>query len=238
MSWEVLLLAGGIILVGAVVQGSVGYGLNLIAGPLLALIAPGVVPVPILRIACVRAGAYALRERKAVQWRGVGWAMTGRLPGNLLGLLALATLPVTGFNLVIGTTVLVCVVLSVITWRPRVTPPHLVMAGTASGAFGTVAAFGGPPVALLYQNESGPAVRATLNTFFLLASVSSVVTLAVAGQVRAEHLVAAATLLPFIAIGYLVSGPLRGVLTGPRLRAAILGVAAASAVVLIVRSLV
>ncbi len=238
MSWEVLLLAGAIIGVGAVVQGAVGYGLNLIAGPLLALIDPVFVPVPILIIACVLAGAYALRERKAVQWRGVGWAMTGRLPGNLLGLLALATLPVTGFNLVIGTTVLLCVVLSVITWRPRVTPPNLVVAGTASGAFGTVSAIGGPPVALLYQNESGPAVRATLNAFFLLASVSSVVTLAVAGQVRGEHLVAAATLLPFIAVGYLVSGPLRGVLSGPRLRAAILGVAAASALVLIVRSLV
>ncbi|MFC5287923.1 sulfite exporter TauE/SafE family protein [Actinokineospora guangxiensis] len=237
MSWTVLLAAGGIVLIGAVVQGAVGYGLNLIAGPLLALLDPVFVPVPILLIACFLAGAYALRELRAVQWHGVGWAMVGRVPGNLLGVLALALLPVSGFNLVIGATVLLCVVLSVLTWRPRVTRPGLVVAGTASGAFGTVSAIGGPPMALLYQNESGPAVRATLNAFFLVASVSSVVTLAVAGQVRGEHLVAGAMLLPFIAVGYLVSGPLRDLLAGPRLRVAVLGVAGASALVLIGRSI-
>lgn len=236
MSWTVLALAGMIVLAGAVVQGAVGYGLNLISGPLLALLDPVFVPVPVLLIAVALSAALTLRERTAVQWRGVGWAMTGRIPGNLLGLLALVTLPVAGFNLVIGTTVLVCVVLSVVTWRPRITAPNLVVAGTASGAFGTVSAIGGPPVALLYQNESGPTVRATLNAFFLLAAVSSVVTLAVAGQVRGEHLVAAAALLPFIAVGFVVSGPLRRLLSGGRLRIAVLAVAAASAAMLIAKS--
>ena len=237
MSWTVLVVAGLIVLIGAVVQGAVGYGLNLISGPLLALLDPVFVPVPVLLIACALAAALTVRELSSVQWRGVGWAMVGRIPGNLLGLLALVLLPVTGFNLVIGITVLACVVLSVVTWRPRITRPSLVVAGTASGAFGTVSAIGGPPIALLYQNESGPTVRATLSAFFLLASVSSVTTLAVAGQVRGEHLVAAAALLPFIAGGFLVSGPLRTVLSGGRLRIAVLGVAAASAVVLIGKSI-
>ncbi|GGS34088.1 MULTISPECIES: sulfite exporter TauE/SafE family protein [Actinokineospora] len=238
MSWTVIALAGSIMLAAAVVQGAVGYGLNLISGPLLALLDPVFVPVPILFVACVLAAALSLRERRAIDWRGVGWAMVGRLPGNLLGLLALVLLPVTGFNLVIGLTVLACVVLSVVTWRPRVTPPGLVVAGTASGVFGTVSAIGGPPMALLYQNQAGPTVRATLNAFFLLAAVSSVATLAFAGQVRGEHLVAAAALVPFIVVGFLISGPARRLVAGPRLRVAVLAIAAASAVLLIIRSVV
>ncbi|MGW5051805.1 sulfite exporter TauE/SafE family protein [Actinokineospora sp. NPDC004072] len=238
MSWTVVACAGVIMLVAAVVQGAVGYGLNLISGPLLALLDPVFVPVPILFVACVLAAGLSVRERKAIDWSGVGWAMAGRVPGNLLGLLALVALPVTGFNLVIGATVLVCVVLSVVTWRPRVTRSGLVVAGTASGVFGTVSAIGGPPMALLYQNQAGPTVRATLNAFFLLAAVSSVVTLAAAGQVRGEHLVAAAALTPFVVVGFLLSGPARALVAGPRLRVAVLAIAAASAVLLIVRSAV
>lgn len=237
MTWTVLAVAGMVVLVGSIVQGAVGFGLNLIGGPLLALLDPVFVPVPVLLIACVLAAALTLRELRSVEWRGVGWAMVGRVPGNLLGLLALVLLPVAGFNLVIGATVLVCVVLSVITWRPKVTAPNLVVAGTASGAFGTVSAIGGPPIALLYQNQAGPTVRATLNAFFLIAALSSVATLAVAGQVRGEHLTAAAALTPFVAVGFLISGPARNLLSGARLRAAVLGIAAASALGLIIRSL-
>ncbi|MFB9903926.1 sulfite exporter TauE/SafE family protein [Allokutzneria oryzae] len=231
-----LLIAGVVILAGAVIQGAVGYGLNLLAGPLLALIDPMLVPVPVLMIACVQAALAVLREHRHTDWRGVGWAMLGRVPGNVLGVLAVAALPLTQFNLVIGLSVLACVGLSLLSLRLEPTRPGLVVAGVASGAFGTASSIGGPPIALLYQHSSGPTVRATLGAYFLLASVSSVVTLWIAGQVRVEHLGAAAVLLPFMLAGFAVSGPLRKFLGGSRLRYAVLAVAGVSAAFLVVRN--
>jgi len=231
-----LLLAGTVLLIGSIVQGTVGYGLNLVAGPILVLLDPMLVPVPVLLVATVQAVNAAVREFAHVEWRGVGWAMLGRLPGNLLGVLAVATLPVLGFNLLVAFSVLACVALSLITWSPRPTTRGLVLAGVASGAFGTSASLGGPPVALLYQNEKGPTVRATLAAYFFLASLSSLVTLAAAGQVTGEHLRAALVLLPFVLVGFVLSGPLRRHVDGGRMRIAVLTIAAVGSVVLIVRS--
>nr|WP_243754461.1 sulfite exporter TauE/SafE family protein [Labedaea rhizosphaerae] len=233
---QLLLVAGLIMLAGALVQGVVGYGLNLLAGPLMALIDPALVPVPLLLVACGNAVMSATRERGHIEWRNVWWALGGRIPGNILGVLAIALLPARGFNLAVGLSVLVCVGLSLITWTPKLNRHSLVVAGTASGAFGTTSAIGGPPIALLYQNEEGPTVRATLGVYFLLSSVSSLVTLLVVGEVKVEHLWIALLLVPFMAVGFLLSSPLRKFVEGPRLRTGILAVAGLAAVVLVGKS--
>jgi hypothetical protein len=112
-----------------------------------------------------------------------------------------------------------------------------VIAGIASGAGGTAASIGGPPIALLYQSEAGPRVRGTIGGYFILGSVTSIVALAAADQVTSESLVSAALLTPFLLIGFALSGPARRVLDNGRTRWAVLAVAAASAVVLIGRAL-
>ena len=230
-----LLVAGLVVLVGALVQGAVGFGMNLLAGPLLMLLDPSLVPVPVLFVAIGHAALGVLRERTHTDWRGVGWAMLGRLPGNALGMLAVALLPVGGFTAVVAASVLVCVVLSLVAWRPAPTPPGLVAAGAASGAFGTASAIGGPPIALMYQHSRGPTTRATLSAYFLLASLSSVGMLAAAGQVHTEHLRAAAVLLPFMLAGFALSSPIRRWVDGAVLRYGVLGVASLGAVILLVR---
>jgi len=232
-----LLVAGLIMLTGAIVQGVVGYGLNLIAGPLMALLDPALVPVPLLLVACGNAVMSATRERGHIEWRNVWWALAGRIPGNVLGVLAIALLPTRGFNLAVGLSVLVCVGLSLITWTPKLNRPSLVVAGTASGAFGTTSAIGGPPIALLYQNSKGPTVRSTLGVYFLLSSISSLVTLFVVGEVHMTHVWTALILVPFMAAGFLLSGPLRKFVEGPRLRTGILAIAGIAAVLLVGKSL-
>jgi hypothetical protein len=129
-----------------------------------------------------------------------------------------------------------CVVLSLLSWRPRPRPRALVIAGIASGAGGTAASIGGPPIALLYQGESGPRVRGTIGGYFVLGSVTSIAALAAADQVTSESLVSAALLSPFLLCGFALSGPARRVLDNGRTRWAVLAVAAASAVVLIGRA--
>ena len=225
------------ILAGAVVQGAVGFGMNLVAAPLLVLLDPNLVPVPMLLVGSTHAVMSVLREHTHADWSGVGWAMLGRLPGTVLGVLAVATLPGRGLAVVVAASVLVCVALSVITWHPRPEPRALVLAGVASGTFGTAAAIGGPPVALLYQHSAGSTVRATMGAYFVLGSGLSVAGLAVAGEVGAADVWAAVLLTPFLLAGFALSGPARRWLDGRWLRPAVLVVSAGGAVLLILRSL-
>ncbi|SDP97704.1 sulfite exporter TauE/SafE family protein [Lentzea jiangxiensis] len=236
MSWGLLAVAGVVVACGGLLQGLIGFGLALVAVPLLALLDPALVPVPVLVVACAHAVMSLAREFRHVDWRGVGWAMLGRLPGTAVGIWIVDSLDPGSFGVVVGGAVLACVLLSVTSWRPRPTPPSLVTAGVASGSFGTATSIGGPMVALLYQDQSGPQVRATLGAFFVLGSGASIIGLSATGNVTAHAVWSGVLLIPFLVAGFLLSGPLRGKVDARGVRTPTLVVAGASAVVLIVRS--
>jgi uncharacterized protein len=229
-------VAGLVMAAGALVQGLVGFGMNLLAAPLLALLDPALVPVPILLAGTAHSVLSLARERRHADWRGVGWAMVGRLPGTALGALAVALLPHRGFAVVVGFAVLACVLLSVVSWRPQPKPGALVVAGVASGAFGTASSIGGPPIALRYQHSAGPRVRATLAAYFVMGSLISVAALAAVGAVTTRQLVLAVALLPFLVAGFAMSGPARRWLDARWLRPGLLTVATVGALMLIVRN--
>ncbi|WP_175454996.1 sulfite exporter TauE/SafE family protein [Actinopolyspora saharensis] len=237
MSIWMLLLAGTIVLGGAIVQGSVGFGMNLIAAPLLAIADPVLVPVPLLITGSAFAVLPLLRERGQADWRGVRWGLFGRVPGAVIGVAALALLPGKWLAVLIATVVLISVGLSLLTWHPTPVPGTLFTAGLFSGVFGTAAAVGGPPIALVYQHNAGPTVRSTLSAYFALGSLLSLGVLLLSGQVQGQQLLAAAALFPFALLGFLISGPLRHLLDRGRTRPALLLVAAFSAVVLLFKAL-
>lgn len=233
-----IVIAGLFVTLGALVQGTAGFGLALVAVPFLAVLAPELVPVPMVLAGGVISVLVLLRERADADWAGVGWALLGGLPGAALGALAVATLPARLFLVVVAGSVLVCAALSALRWKPRPTVPGLLVAGVASGVAGTAASIGGPPVALLYQGESGPRVRATMAAYFAGATAQSVLALLVAGQVTAGSLTHAALLLPFLAVGFLLSYPARRLLDAGWVRPAVLVVSAVGAVLLLGTTLV
>lgn len=233
-----LLVAGGIVLFGALVQGAVGFGMNLVAAPVLALIDHTLVPVPLLIVAAGHSLLAVARERQDADWRGVRWAIAGRVPGTVFGVWAVAALPQRPFLAVVGVAVLLCLLLSVSTWHPRPTRGPLLVAGMASGILGTSASIGGPPVALLYQHSPGPTIRSTMAACLAIGTSLSLVGLGIGGQVHLGDLRAAAVLAPFLIVGFLLSGPLRKRLDAGPIRYAVLAVSAISSVALIVRSVV
>lgn len=234
---ETILVAGAAIAIGGLVQGLVGFGLALVAVPIVTLVSPDLVPVPVLVVNLAHAALSLARERPHVDRAGVGWAMAGRLPGTAVGVLVVDRLAGPAFGIFVGVAVLAGVILSLVSWRPSPTPRSLVVAGVVSGSFGTAMSISGPPVALLYQDRPGPQVRSTLGAYFLLGALLSLAALAVAGQVTAHGLVAGASLVPFLLVGFAASGPMRRVIDGPGLRLAVLLLAGGSAVLLIGRSL-
>lgn len=236
MTLGALAVAGLIVAAGAAVQGAVGIGMALLATPLLALVDPALVPAPMIMLATVHAVLAVARDGRHADWRGVGWAMLGRLPGTALGVLAVVVLSQRAFGMLVGLCVLAFAGLSLSTWRPRPKPGSLVAAGVVSGAGATAAGIGGPPIALLYQDVSGARVRGTIASYFVLGSVVSIAALASVGQVTAESMESAALLTPFLITGFVLSGPARRILDDGWTRPAVLTVAATSAVLLILRS--
>ncbi|MFB9892145.1 sulfite exporter TauE/SafE family protein [Planobispora takensis] len=175
-------------------------------------------------------------EWRRVDWRGLGFALLGRLPGSLLGGLVVVYVSTRALGVMVGAMVLVAVALTVRAAAVPRNPATLAGAGFVSGVTGTATGIGGPPMALVYQNAKGPQIRATLAMFFFLSAAQSLVILAVLGRLPARALGFGAVLIPFLVAGFLVSGPLRRYLDGGRVRAAILTVAALSALGLILQS--
>lgn len=232
-----LLVAGAAVALGGLVQGLVGFGMALVAVPIVALVEPGLLPVPVLIAATVHAGLSLARERGDVAWTEVGWALAGRVPGTVVGVVLVDRLAGRAFGLLVGGAVLGGVLVSLVAWRPEPTPRALVVAGVVSGSFGTSMSIGGPPLALLYQDRLGPQVRSTLGAYFVLGALLSLASLGVAGQVTARQLGVGAALVPFLLAGFAASGPLRARVDGNGLRVPVLVLSAGSAVLLVGRSL-
>jgi uncharacterized membrane protein YfcA len=232
-----LLIAGIALAVGATVQGMVGFGISLVAIPVIAIIRPDLLPGPLLLAASVLPVLSVLRERAYVDWRGVRWAMVGRIPGTAIGIFVVDSLAPRAFFAFVGSGVLAVTLLSMVSWRPDRNRPTLATAGLVSGAFGTAMAIGGPPLALLYQREQAACIRSTLGAYFMIGGTLSTASLAWTGHMDRHDLGLAAALIPFLILGFALSGPARRLLDGGRIRYAVLGFAAASALVLILHSL-
>lgn len=223
--------------VGAVVQGGVGFGLGLVAAPVLTMLDPTLMPGAI-QVVNVTLPLFTLAaEWRRVDWRGLGFAVLGRLPGSALGALVVVYVSVSTLGVLVGAMVLVAVALTA--WAPAVPRNGGTVAGAGfvSGVTGTATGIGGPPMGLVYQTAKGPQIRATLAMFFFLSAAQSLVILKVVDHLPGKALVSGALLIPFMVAGFLVSGPLRRYLDGGRVRVAVLGVAAVSALALITQSL-
>jgi len=230
--WACLVVA-----VGSLLQGAVGFGLSLIAAPLVTLIDPTLVPGPLLMAALVLPVLTARRDRSWIDLRGVRWALVGRVPGSILGAAMLSGLSPRYMSLAVGLVVLagVAMTASGIHLRPR--GPTLLVAGVLSGFMGTTAAIGGPPLALVYQHAEGPRLRGTLAGYFVVAAAISIAVLALAGRFGLHDLVAGVALLPGVVLGYSFSHRAARWVDRGFTRHAVLLVSALAALALVIRAL-
>ncbi len=112
------------------------------------------------------------------------------------------------------------------------------LAGAASGVMGTATAIGGPPMALVWQRNSGARLRGTMSGFFLVGSAMSLCALAATGAIDSRTMWGFAVFIPAAVLGYLISRPMNKLLDPKRLRWLAIGVSTLGAVVLIGRELV
>lgn len=235
--WQ-LVLALVIVMFGGLIQGVIGYGMNLVVVPLIAVLIPGSVPGSMVLLSVPMTLTMLLREHHAIDWHGVRWVAGGRLPGTVIGLLVLAALPEEQLAFAIGLLILLGVFLSVIHPGLPVNRASVFGAGAIAGVSDTAAGVGGPPLALLYQRAEPHTFRATLATSFLIAAVVSGTALALRGRLSGEQLLLTAMFLPAMLIGLALAGPLHRRLDPEHLRPIVLGVAAIAGAIALVRGLV
>jgi uncharacterized protein len=138
------------VLVGAVVQGAVGYGLALVVVPVLALVQSEALPAVVLLLAMPTAGFMVARE-----WRFAGRAWAGldsigpscRCAGGRW-----ATRPDPGSVPLDALRGLVLAAVLASLARPKIPLRNRtrLAGGVASGVMGTAGGIGGPPLALVY----------------------------------------------------------------------------------------
>lgn len=223
--------------VGSTVQGSIGFGMGLLASPILILIDERFVPAPILLSSWVLTTCLVLRERQAIDLVGLRWAVAGRVAGTFVAGIVLAVLPTDRVTIVFGGLVLVGVAMSVSGLQLTAQRWTLVGAGTLSAVMGTIASIGGPPMALVYQHVHGARLRATMSSFFWIGTVMSLVTLRLVGRFGAEEVGLALVILPAMVAGLVVSKWTATRVDRGYTRPLVLALAAAAGLTVILREL-
>lgn len=221
--------------VSCMTQAAIGFGGNLIAMPLVALVEPDLVPAAVLIAVTAQNSLMMARDRDAIQVRSVASALAGRALGTVMAIVVLRHISDDGLQAAVAVTVLILVVLTAAGRAPRRTTSTMVGAGTVSGFFAATAGIGGPPVALMFHDDSGPNVRGSMGGFFVVGTTITLVGLAVAGRLGAHELRWGLALAPAAVVGFFLSGPLLPVVDRGYMRPAILVVSSAAAIGIVIR---
>ena len=214
--------------IGAVIQGSIGFGFALLVVPTLALLSPEALPATVLLIGLPMTSIIAFRERRSLDLPGFFWVAAGYLAGTLGGVGILVVLPVSYLSVLFGSLILMAVGFSILVRGFELANRTRLAGGIVAGVMGTAAGLGGPPLAFVYQNSPGPKLRATLSLTFAPGAAISLSGLALAGKLQDTHLFLALQLLPGVLLGVWISRRTAELLEGRWLRPSILAFATAS----------
>lgn len=238
MSVAAVAFVVAVVIVAATIQASVGFGQNIVAAPLLALVDTGFVPGPLIIGALVMNSLLAIRERAAGEFASVRVAIAGQVPGLVLGVVAVSVLSPESLGVVLAAVVILAVLANASGLRLPVTRSTLVGSGLVSGFCGSSVSIGGPPMALLLQDRPGPALRATLGSFFIAGGAISIGLLTVAGELGRAELGKAALVVPCVLVGFVLSRYVIPHVDAGRTRPAVLTISATAAAILLVKTIV
>jgi uncharacterized protein len=229
-------LASIVVFLGSMLQAVTGFGFAMFAAPLLAAISPELVPGPVLLLTLIFTMGVIRREWKNVDWPGVGWILTGRLPLTLVAVLVMGYISRDATTIIFALFVLAGVALSLTRLRVEPSAPALVITGGLAGFFGTVTSIGAPPLALIYQHQKSSTVRGTLAVNIVVGCAFSLVMLFLFDSIGTTDLIQASALVPASMIGLLCSSLIVNKVNDQILRRLLLGIVAVAAVFVLLRT--
>ena len=226
-----------LVITASFLQSLIGLGYVLIVAPFLVLYDPNFVPVPMLLCGLFLPLLMIWRDHSSIDFTGLKLAIFGRVLGNFIAVWLITIISRNTFMLVFGILVIIAVILSESNLKFRPTPVSVCIAGLFSGIMGTLAGLGGPPMAILYQNEKGSVIRGTLSGFSILGTVLSLFFLGVAGRFTLNDLKLFSYMVPGIVAGFYLSKYAIGIVDRGYTRKVMLGVSFLAAIMVIVKTL-
>ncbi|MFA0082500.1 sulfite exporter TauE/SafE family protein [Vibrio breoganii] len=191
-----------LVFLGAFIQTATGFGMAVVAAPVLIIIYPELIPGPLIVVGLVLALINAFKYREHISWASLQSAVIGLVPGTLAGAMLLYLFDVAQFSTFVGVVVLLAVMISLLPIKIDETPNRLLMAGFISGFLGTSSGIGGPPLALLWQHQKAHLVRANLAVFMVVSCLMSLLIQIPIGYMSMQHVYLALPLLPASYLGY------------------------------------
>lgn len=231
-----VLLLGLAIAAGAFVQGSIGFGMAVVAAPFVVLLAPDLMPVALLVTSVTLPVVQLVHGPREIAWAPLGWALLGRALLTPLGVWVVTRFSADHIAVLVGVLILLTVAVSVSRFTVDARPRNAFGAGLVAGVSGTAASIGGPFLALVLQHEAPARLRATLSAFFLLGSSMALGGLAAAGHLPGHAIWAGLAWVPFLLLGYALAAPARRFLDAGRLRTGVLAFCAVAGVAVVVRA--
>jgi uncharacterized protein len=181
-----------IVFVATLIRSALGFGEALVAVPLLALRIPITIAAPLaVLISIVVAGVVVIQDWHRVEVRSASGLILAALPGIPMGVLLLALGNEHIVKSLLGALIVAFSIYSLLTKRtPQVNEKHhglLIGCGFVSGVLGGAYGMNGPPLAIYgaLRGWSPAHFRATLQGYFLPASLIGLAGYVVAGLWRA-----------------------------------------------------
>jgi len=196
------------VFLAAFLQSITGFGLVIVAAPLLMFFYDPklVIPIMILLAACGNITQTILLH-KDIQWKTIGWLITGAILGQPIGCQIFLTLPGDFLKILISLMVLLSLaVMQLRQQKIRKCPRNTLFTGIAAGIMATTSGMSGPPVAIYFAHStmSIQQLRATSIGFFLLSNLVSLTTFLLSGLDLAPAAHEFTCLLPGLACGVLL----------------------------------
>jgi uncharacterized membrane protein YfcA len=231
-------VAAGAIVIGGLVHGSIGIGFVLISAPVVGLIEPRALPALFVLLGFPIEIWMVLRESAALDVPGFIQMIGGRVIGTVAAFVVLVLVSPQLLTVLIGSAIVIAAVLiwRMVEFRPGAAAK--MVAGGVSGLMGTVAAVGGPALALAYQNRGAAELRATLAATFLATDLFAVAALAGSGFLHWWHVQLAFMMVPAQLLGVGLSDVFIRRLDAGTVRSGVLLVAAAGGIAVVVKAIV
>jgi uncharacterized membrane protein YfcA len=240
------LIALAAVLAAATAAGFSGFGFNVIAVPLMALVLPTKDAVTVgLLLGVLAAGfpaIHALRQHQ-INLRILGVLLVGSVPGLLVGTMAFDALGSQGLRILIG---VITAVFPLVFLTTRLSQPRQVRlceslgVGFVGGSFAATTGTGGPPIAvyLLTTIKEAKKLRGTILGHVASVTLLALILHAFRGQISHAQLGESARLAPAAVVGLVIGAVLFRVAsahTYQQLLRAILAVVAVAGVALAVK---
>ncbi len=192
------------------IRSAVGFGMGLVAMPLLGLVLELRTATPMLAISGMAMSIMIIgQDWRHVEWKSLRYLFAGGVFGIPIGILLLRGLPPEPIKMLLGVTVILFAVHGLF-GRDRLplrsTPLTAGVLGFASGALSSGFNVGGPPLVAYFtlQTWDPPVFRATLQGYFFIAGAVSLVGHGVAGLWTVDVALLAGATLPAMVLGTLL----------------------------------